>query len=384
MAIINGNEILFSSEINISDTLPQEKSVEATENGIVEVEPDEGYSLKKATVHVNVPILENKLASLIDGSITEITAEDLAGVTEIVDYALYNRSELKNITIPDTVTNIGISACEGCSKLETVIMSNNVTSISKKMFDHCFELKNITLPDIVTNIGERAFYLAKNLKELNIPDSVTSLYSSCFAGMFSVEELRLPEGITEIPGACFGQTTGRSSSTGECNIYLPSTINSFQDSIFVSVAGIETAKGKSTINLHFATQQVFDLWITTECSARSGNKLGIQRYVAYYIGEEKVANITMPLGCIRINGKIFPESIEVDVVCEDNIISIYSESCQGVKKISFLNNTQVPTLSSVNAFNLDILEQIQVPATLYDEWIASTNWAKLVDYIVAV
>lgn len=327
----------------------------------------------------------NKLSALIDGSITEITAEDLEGVTEINDYAFYGRSNLKSITLPDTVTNIGISACEGCSKLETVIMSNNVTSISKKMFDNCYELKNITLPDTVTNIGERAFYLAKNLKELNIPDSVTSLYGSCFSGMFSVEELRLPEGITEIPSNCFGQTTGRGSSTGECNIYLPSTINSFKDTLFQAVAGVETAQGKGTINLHFATQQVFDLLITTECSTRSStDNLSIQRYVAYYIGEEKVTNITMPLGCIRINGKIFPESIEVDVVCEDNIISIYRESCKGVKKISFLNNTQVPTLSNVNAFNLDILEQIQVPAALYDEWIASTNWASVADYIVAV
>ena len=49
----------------------------------------------------------NKLAAFVDGSLTEITAEDLAGATKIREYAFYFFRSLTSITIPNSVTNIG-------------------------------------------------------------------------------------------------------------------------------------------------------------------------------------------------------------------------------------------------------------------------------------
>lgn len=53
----------------------------------------------------------SKLAAVVDKSVTEITASDLEGVTEIGDYAFFNCVELESIEIPSVVISLGQYAC---------------------------------------------------------------------------------------------------------------------------------------------------------------------------------------------------------------------------------------------------------------------------------
>lgn len=60
-------------------------------------------------------------------------------------------------------------------------------------------------------------------------------------------------------------------------------------------------------------------------------------------------------------------------------------SCAWVRVYDFTNNTAVPTLSSTSAFSYIPTDcEIRVPAALYDEWIAATNWSTYASNIVAV
>lgn len=52
----------------------------------------------------------NKLAALVDDTVTEITADDLAGATKIRNFAFCYCSSLASITIPNSVTSIGSPA----------------------------------------------------------------------------------------------------------------------------------------------------------------------------------------------------------------------------------------------------------------------------------
>ena len=67
-------------------------------------------------------------------------------------------------------------------------------------------------------------------------------------------------------------------------------------------------------------------------------------------------------------------------------IGSYSfENCYGMRYYDFTACTSVPTLSSTSAFKgISADCQMLIPAALYDEWSAATNWATYAKYMVAV
>lgn len=141
----------------------------------------------------------NKLAAFVDGTLTEITAEDLAGATKIIrsafsynpiisvtipnsvtsieDYAFGNCTSLANITIPNSVTSIGESAFSGCTSLISVTIPNGVTSMGDSLFANCYSLTSVTIPDSVTMIGSSTFSYCKALTSITIPSAVTRIGS---------------------------------------------------------------------------------------------------------------------------------------------------------------------------------------------------------------
>ena len=99
----------------------------------------------------------NKLIQYADGTLTEVTAEDLKGVSNISPYAFTLCNKLTNVTIPDSVIDI-----------------------SDYAFPYCVNLKNITIPGDVINIGNYAFYCCESLIGITIPDSVVSIGKYAF------------------------------------------------------------------------------------------------------------------------------------------------------------------------------------------------------------
>ncbi|MBR5562567.1 MAG: leucine-rich repeat protein [Clostridia bacterium] len=98
-----------------------------------------------------------------------------------VDVPWYNiRSNIKSVTIGNSVTSIGNIAFARCDSLISVTISNSVTSIGDKAFYVCNSLTSITIPDRVTSIGNSAFYSCNSLSNIIIPDSVTSIGDYAF------------------------------------------------------------------------------------------------------------------------------------------------------------------------------------------------------------
>ena len=132
-----------------------------------------------------------------------LTADDLAGITSIGNYAFYNCSGLKSITIPDSVTIIGRYAFSGCNGFTSITIPDSVTIIDSNAFYYCRGLKRVTIGNSVTNISRASFGYCNGLTSITIPDSVTSIGESAFDSCTSLTSIKLGTGVTDIDTKAF-------------------------------------------------------------------------------------------------------------------------------------------------------------------------------------
>lgn len=120
---------------------------------------------------------------IVDGSITEVTAEMLDGATSISDYAFSNCNLLASITIPNSVTSIGQYAFQGCSSLQSINIPSGVVSIKDYVFSGCSTLTSVDVPDSVTNMGRYVFNDCTSLTRL----TVNAVVPPTLGGLLSLE-----------------------------------------------------------------------------------------------------------------------------------------------------------------------------------------------------
>ena len=83
---------------------------------------------------------------------------------------------------------MGDGAFRGCTGLRNLIVPEGMTEISNYLFQDCTELRTVLLPETVTTIGRYAFSGCKNLETMVIPAGVAEIGDEAFAstGMWSI------------------------------------------------------------------------------------------------------------------------------------------------------------------------------------------------------
>ena len=137
----------------------------------------------------------------------EIPAEiDSLPVTGIEEFA-FNGSGLTNITIPNTVTDIGRYAFNGCRNLTAVVLPENLERIDEGVFWDCINLKELKFPEKITYIGASAFRGDKNLSNIIIPDNTIEIGDHAFFGCISLSNVFVPEKVSKIGSSAFSGCT---------------------------------------------------------------------------------------------------------------------------------------------------------------------------------
>ena len=152
-------------------------------------------------------------------------------VTEMGGYAFNNCTNLSNVTLSKNLESMGSSAfgnCDGltqieipksldiggnyylgafsdCANIKKVTFERGTTKIASSLFCGCTGIEKIDIPDTVTIIQDYAFKECKNLSTVNIPESVTEIGSKAFYECISLSNVNIPDSVTKIGGYAFYQ-----------------------------------------------------------------------------------------------------------------------------------------------------------------------------------
>ena len=110
------------------------------------------------------------------------------GVLSINDWA-FEDSGLTSVTIPESVSSIGVAAFNQCFNLTSIEIPAAVTNIGDSAFDLCYKMTSLTIADGVPSIGYNAFAYCSGLTSVTIPASVTNIGDSAFAGCASLTQV---------------------------------------------------------------------------------------------------------------------------------------------------------------------------------------------------
>src|SRR5574344_114788 len=153
------------------------------------------------------------MSAFSENQLTSVTIPN--SVTSIGDFAFSN-NQLTSVTIPDSVTSIGNYAFAN-NQLTSVTIPNSVTSIGESAFESN-QLTSVTIPDSVTSIGDYAFS-NNQLTSVTIPDRVTSIGMSAFSEN-QLTSVTIPNSVTSIGEDAFinNKLTSATIGTGVTTI----------------------------------------------------------------------------------------------------------------------------------------------------------------------
>ena len=189
--------------------------------------------LIKGTLEIPAEFNGKKVTVIIENSFSncDITELILHENLEVIEKSAFLYTNLKSVTIPDSVTTVGLGAFyslvlesihigAGCTEMESafggpMLESITVSEDNEKYYGegNCLIDKTTKtlvagcsgsyIPDGVVYIGEGAFAYKDGLMSLTIPESVLEIKDSAFAYCTGLKSIVIPENVKKIENNAF-------------------------------------------------------------------------------------------------------------------------------------------------------------------------------------
>ncbi|EHJ02118.1 Ig domain protein group 2 domain protein [Clostridium sp. DL-VIII] len=291
--------------------------------------------------------------------------------------AFANCNNIKNVTIPDTVTSTGYNVFKnctnlqsvnipphmtyiadysfyGCSNLSSITIPNSITSISKSAFYGCSKLTSITIPDSVGSIGDSAFYGCSNLINVSLPNNIPTIADSVFYGCSNLTGITIPSSVRSIGNYAFYRCSALK------NISLPDNVKNIGYEAFEncsSLISVNIPKGLTLIN-----SQLFQNCTSLTSITVPDNITEIDSQAFY--GCSNLQNITIPNSVKTIHNTAFGECTNLtSIILPNNLANISEqmfEQCSNLTSITIPDS--VTTVGRFAFYGCSNLKSITIPS----------------------
>ncbi|MDD6006915.1 MAG: leucine-rich repeat protein [Bacteroidales bacterium] len=161
------------------------------------------------------PLTEAEHLYLNDVEIKDLVIPNT--ITEILWSAFHGCTGLTSVTFPSSVKTIGYSAFKGCRGLTDVTIPSSVTEIGGDAFLECSGLINVNISSLedwlkiyIDSYNSNPLAYAKHLylngveiKDLVVPNSITTIQGHSFSGFSGLTSVNIPNSVTEFGSATF-------------------------------------------------------------------------------------------------------------------------------------------------------------------------------------
>ena len=286
------------------------------------------------------------------------------GVTTINDYMFQYASTLTTITLPSTITKIGVHAFSSsglagenpvkftpksgttyaittignnafatCTAITAFSIPSSVKTFGTNIFNGCRLLAGIEVPSTMTTIPN---YFLQNtaISEFTIPANVTTIGQYAFSGCENLTQITIPAKVTKIDNYAF-------KASGLTSITIPAKVTTlgtyaFQNCTALTNVTFEENASSTSVNVTLGNY-IFD-----GCTALSNLTLSkhIKTIGTYAFKATAIKSMEIPEGVTSIGQNLFEDCTALEEVTLGNAkLKTFGKTifldCTALKKVTF-------------------------------------------------
>ena len=306
-----------------------------------------------------------------NGTATEVTVPSALGgktVTQLNNPetnkgTFYSNQTVKKITVPNTVTYLGITEFYNCKVLEEVVLPDTITEIGQSCFSRCPKLYKLNIPASLKVIPQS--FMSKDVPEgsnmtLVIPEGLEEIQASAFLNV-KLESVSFPSTLTTVRKGAFQKVVCES-------ITIPNTMTDIENGAFYTRAAnlvvsadnpnykmvgqcLLSKDGKRLCGMQYSSEFVDEFRFPDGIESLEGQASeSIRAYKVVVPGSVKTVGKQSLRGLYLTTEVVFEEGVEeVDTYCFD--------ICYKLEKVTFP--------STIRKIGLNIFNSCSVLSELY-------------------
>ncbi|MBO5716729.1 MAG: leucine-rich repeat domain-containing protein [Alistipes sp.] len=394
-------------------------------NSVTSIGNDAFEGCSSLPVIDNIRYADTYLVKAVDKSLTTYSIKP--GTRFIGSYAFRSCSNLKSITIPESVISIGDYAFYDCSSLKSITIPNSVTSIGDWSFKGCSSLTSITIPNSVTSIEWYAFKDCSSLTSITIGNGVTSIDNYAFQGCYSLKSVKVSNKycydyfknlrVSDITfmistleeyeeaqklGATKIAIDGNSeyaSEDGLCLIdngelilfigknlteyTIPEGVTSFRKDVFKGCSGLKSVKVSNKHCYDYFKDKVTNIAFYGENASADGRCLIIDSELCIFIGDN-VTEYAIPQNVTKISNGVFRNCDSLrSITIPSDVTAIGDQQFSGLDTLASIT-CQAMTPPAISDLNIVETTLIYVPKEAVKLYKKDPNWIQYKKQIKAI